>query len=396
MYSRVACVPSGRRTLSRLTCRSLPRKTSSDASLVSTKCSSSPTRSPQPIAGGQEIAIQLRLLAARLRTPIVAPPDDWRQRHENRLGTPVRLQPEDRPSVVDEIELDIASAAIRLKIALALAVGQVLAPQQHGNIGVEKAVAYASGQCEAMLEVAIVEIVEKYAADAARLVAVLEEKITVAPALEARVVILAKRLQRVAADAVKMHCVFLEAVIRRQIHAAAEPPRRLRIRSGRVAAVPGARLRRHEHPHVHVHRRRVGIERMQHERDAHDFEAEPRQMRPRRGRRRRQPLSLDVRKIHAPALEHLARLDDPAETASAFGSRPGIAREAAAVDRLKSQHDAILQPDEVFANARDVHARELVVRRPRAERARAPMSPRYCMPSKWMLAIAAYAARCPR
>src|SRR6266702_5629086 len=177
MYSRVACLPSGRRTVSRLTCRSLPRKTSSEASFVSTRCSSSAMPSRKPIARDQEIAVQPRLVAARLRTPVVAPPDDRWQRHKNRLSASVRLQAEDSSSVVHEIELHVAPAPIRLKIALPLAVGQVLAPQQHGNVGVEKAVAHASGQCEAVLEVAIVEIVEKNAADAARLGAVLEEKI---------------------------------------------------------------------------------------------------------------------------------------------------------------------------------------------------------------------------
>ena len=41
MYSRVASLPSGRRTVSRLTCSSWPSNTSSEATPVSIRCASS-------------------------------------------------------------------------------------------------------------------------------------------------------------------------------------------------------------------------------------------------------------------------------------------------------------------------------------------------------------------
>src|ERR1700694_812596 len=105
-----------------------------------------------PIAGNQKIAVQPRLFATGLWTPVVAPPDERRQRHENRLGASVRLQPEQRAAVIDQVELDVASSAVRLEIALALSVRQILAPQQNGFVGVEKTIAHAARQGEAVLE----------------------------------------------------------------------------------------------------------------------------------------------------------------------------------------------------------------------------------------------------
>src|SRR3954465_9752594 len=64
------------------------------------------------------------------------------------------------------------------------------------------------------------EIVEEDAADAARLVAVLEVKILVAPLLEARIV----AADGFPARRVEMAGVILEAVVGREVHAAAEPP----------------------------------------------------------------------------------------------------------------------------------------------------------------------------
>ena len=66
-------------------------------------------------------------------------------------------------------------------------------------------------------------VVEEDAAHAALFLAVLQVEIVVAPGLEARVQIGAERLQRVLALLVEMHRILGKAVIRRQVHAAAEP-----------------------------------------------------------------------------------------------------------------------------------------------------------------------------
>ena len=101
-----------------------------------------------------------------------------------------------------------------------------------------------------MVEIPIVQVVKKNAADAARLVAVTEYEIVVAPALEARIAA-AEGRQRVAAAAMEMNGVLFVAVIRRQVHAATEPPGRLALRPGRD-----------EQPQIHVHGGRMRIGRV--------------------------------------------------------------------------------------------------------------------------------------
>src|SRR5450755_1548839 len=160
--------------------------------------------------------------------PVIAPARDRRKRHEDRLGAAVGLKAEQRAAIVDKIELDVAPAAVCLEIAFAIPVGEILAPEHDRIVRGEKMLTDALRQREAMFEAALVQIVEKNPADAARLVAMPEEKVVVAPGLESRVVVVAERHQRFATDAVKMDRVFLEAVIGREIHPAAEPPHWLR------------------------------------------------------------------------------------------------------------------------------------------------------------------------
>ncbi len=100
-------------------------------------------------------------------------------------------------------------------------------------------VAHALLDGEAGVEIRLAHIVEEDAARPARLVAMLEEEILVAPLLEFRMQRGIERRQRVLADLVEVLHVFLETVIRCEVHAAAEPEH--------LAAV---RLVRHEHAHV--------------------------------------------------------------------------------------------------------------------------------------------------
>ena len=122
--------------------------------------------------------------------PVVAPFHQRRQRHQDGLGAAARLQTEQRAAVIDQVEFDVATAAVSLEIALACGVGNVPAPRDDRQIGVEKAVADAPGQREAALEASLadlVQIVEENPTDAARLVPVFQEKVAVAPVLVARV-----------------------------------------------------------------------------------------------------------------------------------------------------------------------------------------------------------------
>src|SRR6185369_10305398 len=107
------------------------------------------------------------------------------------------------------------------------------------------------------------EIVEEDAADAARLVAVLQVEIFVAPFLEPRVVAPCRFL----ADGVEMPRILLEAVVRREVHAAAEPRG---VTSREVAD-------------VQMDRGAVMIARMQDERNAHRFPRTAGELRARRG-----------------------------------------------------------------------------------------------------------------
>src|SRR5690606_11775968 len=138
---------------------------------------------------------------------------------------------------------DVAAAPIRLPVALALAIRHGKPAFEYGRIGVEKAVAHALLQAEAAGKVGRVQIIEENATDAARLTPVLEIKVFIAPLLVARVMVGAERRERVAANAVEMRSVLLEPVVRREVHAAAEPP------DGRTG-VPGVRGKE---AHVHVH-----------------------------------------------------------------------------------------------------------------------------------------------
>ena len=89
---------------------------------------------------------------------------------------PLRLQAEERAAVPDEVELDVAAAAVQLEVALALAERRVLAALEDRRVGGEEMVADAARQREAALEAALVEVVEEDAADAARLLRCLRKK----------------------------------------------------------------------------------------------------------------------------------------------------------------------------------------------------------------------------
>ena len=138
----------------------------------------------------------------------------------------VRLQAEQRAAVPDEVELDVAAAPVRLEVALALAERRIAAPLEDRRVRVEEVVADAARHRERALEAAFVEVVVEDPADAARLLPMLEEKVLVAVALEPRIQLVAEWRERVAARAVKVARVLGEAVDRRQVHAAAEPPDR--------------------------------------------------------------------------------------------------------------------------------------------------------------------------
>src|SRR5689334_10010177 len=79
-------------------------------------------------------------------------------------------------------------------------------------------------QAKARVEVSVVHVVEKYTADAARLVAVANEKVFIAPTFVAQVALAPERFERLPARAMEVYGILSVAVVGREIHAAAEPP----------------------------------------------------------------------------------------------------------------------------------------------------------------------------
>src|SRR5688500_4957299 len=225
--------------------------------------------------------------------PVVAPHRPGRQRHQYRLGAPTRLEPEERAAVVDQVEFHVAAAPIRLKGALALAVLNIHAAFDDGQIGGKEMLAHASRQREARLEPRFIEVIEENPADAARFPPVPDIKIFVAPLLETGMAIGTKSRERLAANAVEMRRVFGIPVVGGEVHPAAEPP-------DRIAPC----LFGHEQAHVHVHCRHVGIARVQYNGYAGRLKRSSGKLGTRRGGGWRETSPKDVRKIDACTLEY--------------------------------------------------------------------------------------------
>ena len=101
---------------------------------------------------------------------------------------PPVFRPKSVPRSYEQVELDVAAAPDQLAPALLRRPGRVHVAADDARIDFEEGGADVAGEGEVGVPVAGVEIVVEDAADAARLVAVLEEEILVAPFLEARVV----------------------------------------------------------------------------------------------------------------------------------------------------------------------------------------------------------------
>lgn len=163
---------------------------------------------------------------AGLGVPVVVPAHERRKAHENRFGAAAGLQAEERAAIPDEVEFDVTTAAVELKLALAIGVGRGFAPFDDWQISGKKRIAHGAEEGERMVEAELVEIVEEQSADAARFVAVFQEKVVVAVFLEARIECVAERRDRVVGGAMPVDGIFFETVVRGEIETAAEPPGR--------------------------------------------------------------------------------------------------------------------------------------------------------------------------
>src|SRR5581483_10410972 len=177
----------------------------------------------QPVARLEPVAE--RSLGRVGREPgVVLPAGERRQRHQDRLGAPVGLEAERGAAVVEQVELDVAAAAQELELPLAIAVRVGAAAARDRQVRVEERLARVAHEREVALGIAH-ELIEEQPAHAARLAAVREVEVLVAPFLEARVelgvVAIAHRLPA----AVEVHDVFAHGIVGREIGAAAEPQR---------------------------------------------------------------------------------------------------------------------------------------------------------------------------
>src|SRR5699024_523307 len=139
-------------------------------------------------------------------------------------------------------------------------------------------------QRETVVKPEPVEIVEEQTADTARFVAVREKEVVVAPLLEFRVQVVAKRRTSLARHAMPGHHVFLEAIKRCQVKATAKPT------YWRLAI-----LFRDKETHVGVAGGHVRVVRVDHQRDAHGLKGSACQFRSMRGGGRRQARAMNVR-----------------------------------------------------------------------------------------------------
>jgi hypothetical protein len=147
--------------------------------------------------------------------------------------------------------------------------------------------------------------------------------------------------------------ILRETIIGGEVEAAAHPPDRV----GTVGA---------EEPDIHVRGGSVRIQRVVDDGDAHRAETAPGELRPvvRGGRRQFAPA--DVREGHPALLQHRASGDDAGPTAAAFGPGPGIVLVLGlAIDLLEERAQAILQPQEVFADDFGIHDPAIQRRPPR-------------------------------
>ena len=164
------------------------------------------------------------------------------------LGAAARLQAEQRAAVPDQVELDVAAAPVGLEVALALAVRHVLA-------ALRRSAGRRRGNASPTLRVSAKQRSKPPSAKSSK---------KMPPMPRGSLRCLRKkysshqRLKRgwtsapngaSASRHARWKCtrVLLEAVVRRQVHAAAEPP---------APASPPAGAR-DEHAHVHVHGRHV-------------------------------------------------------------------------------------------------------------------------------------------
>ncbi len=115
---------------------------------------------------------------------IILPPTSQRQAHKYALDPPPSLEPENRPAIVHEVELNVPTAADLLPLLLLLGEGVVLVLLDDGAVSVDDASQGFLGALEDGVGVAVVQVVEEDSAQPASLVAVGDHEVAVGPGFE--------------------------------------------------------------------------------------------------------------------------------------------------------------------------------------------------------------------
>ena len=198
---------------------------------------------------------------------------------------------------------------------------------------------------ERALEAGLVPVVEEEAADAARLVAVLDGRNTRSHQFLQRVYsVRAERLARGPGRAMPVQRVLVARVIRRQVETAAEPPHRLIVR--RV---------RDDEAHVGVRGRHVRIARMYDERHTHGFEGSPGELGSAEEVAEAGSCPPRTCEKLMPACSNTAPLRSTARlAAAALGAAPGIAAETSrAIRGFDAQGQRVVQAAQVRCDVSD-------------------------------------------
>src|ERR1700677_4899810 len=181
-----------------------------------------------PITRMQTRIQQLSLRTSRYRLIVIFPPGPRRQAHQYTLRPAARLQPEQRPPVMDQVELHIASPADLLPPDFPFPISQTPPPLRDRQISRQKTIANRLLELEQPLSPGLIrgsQMIIKYAANAPDFSATMPvNKIFVTALFEPRVVLFSENIHRIPEGLVKMHRIVREKIIRRKIRSAAEPP----------------------------------------------------------------------------------------------------------------------------------------------------------------------------
>src|ERR1700744_1123473 len=151
---------------------------------------------------------QLRLGTSFGWLIIIPPPGSRRKTHQYAFRPTARLQPEQRPPVMDQVEFHIPAPPDLLPLHLPLSVRHVLSLFNDGHIRRKKSIAVGLLESEQLLGLRIVcrpEMILENTTNAPHLIPpVLIDKVFVAPLFVGRISHPAERLHRIPESPVKM------------------------------------------------------------------------------------------------------------------------------------------------------------------------------------------------